>query len=117
VTTRARTADDPLGYYCESLGPRPIQYRHSAIFQGLLASRAALPPGAPPPLIPSHDLESVIWMILHMLIQYSPLVELYGIGRNQDTFATVQKTTLTSFDDATPNEKSFADERALIRSR
>jgi hypothetical protein len=34
-----------------------------------------------------------------------------GIGRNQDTFATVQKTALTGFDDATPNEKCFADER------
>jgi hypothetical protein len=52
-----------------------------------------------------------------MLIQYSPSVELYGVGRDQDTFATIQKTALSGFDDATPDEKSFADKRELIHSR
>ena len=51
-----------------------------------------------------------------MVIQYSPSVQLYGVGRDQDAFAAKQRDALSGFDDATPDVKSFADKRGLIRS-
>jgi len=51
-----------------------------------------------------------------MLIQYSPSVKLYGVGRDQDAFAAKQRDALSGFDDATPDIQSFAKKQGLIRS-
>jgi hypothetical protein len=44
-------------------------------------------------------------------------VELYGIGRDQDTFAAQQRAAISGFDDATPDNQSFEDKMQLICSR
>jgi hypothetical protein len=56
-------------------------------------------------------------MVLQVLIQYSPSVQLYGIGPDHRLFSAKQRTALSGFNDATPDNQSFTDKRSLIRSR
>jgi hypothetical protein len=55
-------------------------------------------------------------MVLQVLIQYSPSVQLYGIGPDHGLFSAKQRTALSGFNDATPDNQSFTDKRSLIRS-
>jgi hypothetical protein len=56
-------------------------------------------------------------MVLQVLIQYSPSVQLYGIGPDHASFSDQQRAALSGFNDATPDKQSFTDKRSLIRTR